>query len=162
MVGISCSSTSPTSGQKDWHFICRHTQGTIMGSLAQQFTNVVVVCEHIEQGVKSSRISAPIENRGFEWKEVNHIEDGYKGRKNLSQNYHTSSQIADIKKPEPQNFQAKSLLNLLNQFLVIFQAFWHPLLTVIIFFSLNIYIFFLIFGREKMNLGKNPKRVMTL
>ena len=79
-----------------------------MGSLAQQFTNAVVVCEHIEQGVKSGRISAPIENRGFEWKEVNHIEDGYKGRKNLSQNYHTSSQIADIKKPEPQNFQAKS------------------------------------------------------
>jgi len=25
MVGISCSSTSPTSGQKDGHFICRHT-----------------------------------------------------------------------------------------------------------------------------------------
>jgi len=27
---------------------------------------------------------------------------------NSSQNYHTSSQVADIKKLEPQNFQAKS------------------------------------------------------
>jgi len=79
-----------------------------MGSLAQQFTNAVVVCERIEQGVKSGRISAPIENRGFERKQVNHVEDGYKGRKNSSQNYHTPSQIAEIKKPEPQNFQAKS------------------------------------------------------
>jgi hypothetical protein len=41
-------------------------------------------------------------------KKVNHIEDGYKGRKNSPQNYHTPSQIANIKKPEPQNFQAKS------------------------------------------------------
>jgi hypothetical protein len=41
-------------------------------------------------------------------KKVNHIEDGYKGRKNSPQSYHTPSQIANIKKPEPQNFQAKS------------------------------------------------------
>ena len=73
----------------------------VMGSSAQQFTDVVVVCERIEQGVKSGRISAPTEKRGFERKEVHNVEDGYSGRKNSSQNYHTPSQIADIKKPEP-------------------------------------------------------------
>jgi hypothetical protein len=78
----------------------------VMGSSAQQFIDVVVVCERIEQGIKSGKISAPTEKRGFERKEVNHIEDGYKGRKNSSQNYHTPSQIANIKKPKP--FQAKS------------------------------------------------------
>jgi len=78
----------------------------VMGSSAQQFTDAMVVCERIEQGVKSGRISAPIEKRGFERKEVNHVEDDYKGRKNSSQNYNTLSQIANIKKPEP--FQAKS------------------------------------------------------
>jgi hypothetical protein len=76
----------------------------VMDSSAQQFTNVVVVCERIEQGVKSGRISAPTKKRFFERKEVNHVEDGYKSRKNASQNYHTPSQIANIKKPEPQNF----------------------------------------------------------
>jgi hypothetical protein len=80
----------------------------VMGSSAQQFTDAVVVCERIEQGVKSGRISAPTEKRGFERKEVNHIGDDYKGRKTSSQNYHTPSQVANIKKPEPQNFQAKS------------------------------------------------------
>jgi hypothetical protein len=80
----------------------------VMGSSAQQFTDAVVVCERIEQGVKSGRISAPTEKRGFERKDVNHIGDDYKGRKTSSQNYHTPSQVADIKKPEPQNFQAKS------------------------------------------------------
>jgi len=80
----------------------------VMGSSAQQFTDVVVVCERIEQGVKSGRISAPTEKRGFERKEVNHVGDDYRGRKTSSQNYHTPSQVVDIKKPEPQNFQAKS------------------------------------------------------
>jgi hypothetical protein len=80
----------------------------VMGSSAQQFTDAVVVCERIEQGVKSGRISAPIEKRGFERKEVNHVGDDYRGRKTSSQSYHTPSQVADIKKPEPQNFQAKS------------------------------------------------------
>ena len=47
-------------------------------------------------------------NRGVERKEVHHVEDGYMGKTNTSQNYHTPSQIANIKKPEPQNFQAKS------------------------------------------------------
>ena len=41
-------------------------------------------------------------------KEVHHVEDGYKGRKNSSQNYHTLSQFTNIKNHEPQNFQAKS------------------------------------------------------
>jgi hypothetical protein len=80
----------------------------VMDSLAQQFSDVVVVCERIEQGVKNGRIFAPTEKRGFERKEVNHVGDDYKGRKNSSQNYHTPSQVADIKKLEPQNFQAKS------------------------------------------------------
>jgi hypothetical protein len=39
---------------------------------------------------------------------INHIGDDYKVRKTSAQNYHTPSQVADIKKPEPQNFQAKS------------------------------------------------------
>jgi hypothetical protein len=79
-----------------------------MGSSAQQFTDAVVVCERIEQGVKSGRIFVPTDKRGFERKEVNHVVDDYRGRKNSSQNYHTPSQVADIKKLEPQNFQAES------------------------------------------------------
>jgi len=35
----------------------------VMGSSAQQFTDVVVVCERIEQGIKSGRISAPTEKK---------------------------------------------------------------------------------------------------
>jgi len=86
----------------------------VMGSSAQQFTDAVVVCERIEQGVKSGRIYAPIEKRGFERKVVDHVGDDYRGRKNTFQNYHTPSQITNInssppiKKTEPQNFQAKS------------------------------------------------------
>jgi hypothetical protein len=88
----------------------------MMGRLAQQFNNVMVVAESIKQGVKSGRISAPVKKRGFEGKikKVDHIEGGYKGRKNQFQNYHTSSQIANInslfltRKPKPQNFQAKN------------------------------------------------------
>ena len=90
----------------------------VMGSSLQQFTNVVVVVERIEKGVKSDRISALTEKRGFKGKrrEVDHVEDGCRGRKNQFQNYHTPSQIANInlnssfptKKPESLNFQAKS------------------------------------------------------
>jgi hypothetical protein len=79
----------------------------VMGSSAQQFTDVVVVCECIEQGVKSGRISAPTKKRGFERKDVNHVGDDYRGRKTSFQNYHTPSQVADIKKLQPQIFQAK-------------------------------------------------------
>jgi hypothetical protein len=38
----------------------------VMGSSAHQFTTVVVVCERIEQDIKSSRIFALTEKRGFE------------------------------------------------------------------------------------------------
>jgi hypothetical protein len=48
------------------------------------------------------------------------------------------------------------ILNLLNQFLIIFKALWHPLFTVIFFY--NIFWFFCIFWREKKyELGNNPK-----
>ena len=83
----------------------------VMGSSAQQFTDVVAVAERIEQGVKSGksgRISAPVEKKGFEGKkkEVDHVE----GRKNPFQKYHTlspSPQISNInlnptRKPKPQ------------------------------------------------------------
>jgi len=56
----------------------------LMGGSAQQFTDAMVVCERIEQGVKSGRISALTKKRGFEKKEVNHVGDDYKGRKNSS------------------------------------------------------------------------------
>jgi hypothetical protein len=80
----------------------------VMGSSAQQFTNIVVECERRKQGVKSGRISAPTKKRGFKRKDVNHVEDGYRGRKNSPQNYHTPSQIANIKKLEPQNYHTPS------------------------------------------------------
>jgi hypothetical protein len=87
----------------------------VIGSSAQQFTDAVAVAERIEQGVKSGRISASVEKRGFEdkKKEVDYVESGYRGRKNPFQNYHTPSpspQISNInlsptfltRKPEPQ------------------------------------------------------------
>jgi len=37
----------------------------VMGSSAQQFTDAVAVAERIEQGVKSGRISAPMEKKRF-------------------------------------------------------------------------------------------------
>jgi hypothetical protein len=63
----------------------------------------VAVAERIEQGVKSGRISALIEKRGFEGKgkEVDHVESGYIGRRNSFQNYHTPSQIANINLNSP-------------------------------------------------------------
>ena len=67
----------------------------------------MLVCERIEQGVKSGRIFAPTEKRDFERKEVHHVEDGYWGRKKSSQNNHTPSRIAKIKNHEPQNFIQK-------------------------------------------------------
>jgi hypothetical protein len=83
----------------------------VMGSSAQQFTDVVVVAKRIEQGVKSGKIFALVEKRGFEGKKkgVDHVE----GRKKPFQKYHTPSfspQITNInlnssfpaKKPEPQ------------------------------------------------------------
>ena len=43
----------------------------VMGSSAQQFTDAVAVAERIEQGIKSERISVPIEKRGFAGKKGN-------------------------------------------------------------------------------------------
>jgi hypothetical protein len=64
----------------------------VMGSLAQEFTDVVTVAERIEQGVKSGRIFTSTE-KSFEGKrkEVDYVESGYRGRKNSFQNYHTLS-----------------------------------------------------------------------
>jgi len=52
----------------------------VIGSSAQQFTDAVAVAKCIEQGVKSGRLSASVEKKGFEGKkkEVDHVE----GRKN--------------------------------------------------------------------------------
>jgi len=87
----------------------------VMGGSAQQFTDVVEVAERIEQWVKSGRISAPVEKKGFEGKrkEVDHVEGSYRGRKNAFQKYHTPSSLPQIsninlnptfttRKPEPQ------------------------------------------------------------
>ena len=76
----------------------------VMGCSAQQFMDVVAVADRIEQEIRSRRISAPLEKKGFEGKrkDTEHFEDDYKGRNNQFQNYHNpSSQIANI------NFQAK-------------------------------------------------------
>jgi hypothetical protein len=56
----------------------------------------VVVCEHIEQGVKSGRIFSPTEKRGFEEKRSTMLKMA------------TGVELENFKKPEPQNFQAKS------------------------------------------------------
>ena len=55
----------------------------VMGSSAQQFTDAVAVAEWIEQGVKSGRISAPMEKKGFGVKkrEIDHVESSYKNKK---------------------------------------------------------------------------------
>jgi len=68
----------------------------VMDSSAQQFADVVVVCEHIEQGVKSGRIFSPTEKRGFEEKRSTMLKMA------------TGVELENFKKPEPQNFQAKS------------------------------------------------------
>jgi hypothetical protein len=81
----------------------------VMGSSAQQFTDAMVVCERIEQGVKNGRISVPAEKRGFEKKEVNHVGDDYKGRKNTFKNYHPPSQITNINSSSPIKRRAPKL-----------------------------------------------------
>jgi hypothetical protein len=65
----------------------------VMGSSAQQFTDVMAVAECIKQGVKSGIISTPVEKRGFESKrkKVDHVEGSYRGRKNPFQKYCTPS-----------------------------------------------------------------------
>lgn len=66
-----------------------------------QFTDTVNMAERIEQGIRNGRISIPNKNRGFEGKkkDVNHIECGYRAKKNHFQNYSSpnpSSWIANI------------------------------------------------------------------
>jgi hypothetical protein len=65
----------------------------VMGSSAQQFTDVVAVAERIEQGVKSGRISTPMEKKGFGVKkrEIDHIESSYRSKKSQLQRYNTQS-----------------------------------------------------------------------
>ena len=55
----------------------------VMGSSAQQFTDVVAVAERIERGIRSGRILVPMEKNNFEGerKVVEHFEDDYEGRK---------------------------------------------------------------------------------
>ena len=85
-----------------------------MGSSAQQFTDIVVVAERIEQGIRSGRILAPVEKKGFEIKrrDFEHFKDDYKGRNNQLQNYHNpSSQIANINlqaKDQPKKFPKRN------------------------------------------------------
>jgi len=92
-----------------------------MGSSAQQFTNAVAVAERIEQGVKSGKIYASMEKKGFGVKEreIDHIESSSKNKKGQFQRYNTqssSSRIANTnfnfpiptRKLEPQNQQVKN------------------------------------------------------
>jgi hypothetical protein len=55
-----------------------------MGSSTQQFTDAIAKIERIELGVKSERISASMEKKGFRGKkkEVDHVKIGYRGKKN--------------------------------------------------------------------------------
>ena len=97
-----------------------------MGSSAQQFTNIAAVAERIEQGVRSGKIYAPTEKKGFKGKrrEVDHVEGDYRVKKYQFQNYHTLPQIANInfnpsfptRKPDPQiKNQTKSFQRVLEQ-----------------------------------------------
>jgi len=71
----------------------------------------VAVAERIEQGVKSGRIYALIEKRGFEGKgkEIDYVEGGYIGKRNSFQNYHTPSQIVNINLNSPFPKKKKTL-----------------------------------------------------
>jgi len=73
----------------------------MMGSSTQQFSNVMAAAKRIKQGIKSGRISTFTEKKGFggKKKDVDHIEGGYRGKKNHFQNHNTpspSSHIANI------------------------------------------------------------------
>jgi len=81
----------------------------------------VAIAERIEQGVKSGRISTPMEEKGsgVKKREIDHVESSYKSKKGQFQRYNTpslSSQIANtnfnfpipVRKPEPQNHQVKN------------------------------------------------------
>jgi hypothetical protein len=83
---------------KEMVTLCANTLNTpyyehVKGSLAQQFTNVVVVAERIKQGVRSGIISTLTKKKGFKgkMKEVDHVKGGYMSKKNQFQSYHTPS-----------------------------------------------------------------------
>jgi hypothetical protein len=72
-----------------------------MGSSAQQLTNAMAITKHIELGVRSGKIFAPIEKKSFEGKkkEVDYVKSGYRGKKKQFQKYNTRSpsfQITNI------------------------------------------------------------------
>ena len=93
----------------------------VMGSLTQQFINVVVMVERIEQGIRSGRIPTPMEKIGFKGKRkvIEHFEDDYKGRKNQFQNYHNpSSKIVNINlqaEDPPKNFSKRNYQKIQEQ-----------------------------------------------
>jgi hypothetical protein len=60
----------------------------VMGSLVQQFTNIIVVANRIYQGVRGCRISVPIEKKCSEGKkkQVDHVKVAIR-----VQSYHTLS-----------------------------------------------------------------------
>ncbi|XP_073261997.1 uncharacterized protein [Populus alba] len=62
----------------------------VMGSSAQQFTDAVVVAERIEQGVKSGRISTPVEKKSFgvRKREIDHVKSSYRSKKGPFQSWY--------------------------------------------------------------------------
>jgi hypothetical protein len=88
----------------------------VMGSSAQQFTDVVAVAERIEQGVKSGRISAPVEKKGFGVKkrEINHVESSYKSMKANSKDitlhlFHPKlPTLISTSRSQPENLNSKT------------------------------------------------------
>ena len=67
-----------------------------MGSFVPHFYDDVVIAERIEQEIRASRISEPIEKKWFIMRkndvEVSNMEEGYKSKKNYqTQSYQTMS-----------------------------------------------------------------------
>jgi hypothetical protein len=85
----------------------------------------------------------------FNWVHKHLILDFYSSKLNFlcQQGSHQSTKYCQI--------SIFVFLNLLNQILAIFKALRHPLLTAIIFWIF--FLFLVFFGREKVNLGNNPK-----
>ena len=103
ICAVSNTNASPCS----YKCVCKRVpQDKVMITLIKirwhfPFTNVVAVFVRIKQGVRSGRVSMPIEKKCFKdkMKEVKHIKSGNKGKKNQLQSYHTSSlpsKIANI------------------------------------------------------------------
>jgi len=80
----------------------------VMGSSAQQFTDAVVVCECIEQGVKSGRISAPTEKKVSREKRSTMLKMATGVGTTHPKTTTLHPRLATSKKPKPHNFQTKS------------------------------------------------------